>query len=167
MRFKISSKALKKLFLYGPFPEPFSNRYGNGWFALLLGAAHRASPIGLLFIAVGLPSVQGSSFNFTPIFTFAAFLISCIFFERNLIRQAAGEEISTRPNTDRTKAFNQLLLSSARASIIFLIYMGIYSSLEKLTLLHVDQTLSLGIAVISLFLGAFLPKLYRSSDLTS
>ncbi|WP_179405497.1 hypothetical protein [Burkholderia guangdongensis] len=166
MKFKISREAIKRFFLYGAFPEPFNKRYGNGWVALLLGAAHRASPMGLLTVAVYLPLAPTSTFNLTPIFALAVFFIYCVFFERHLIRRAGGGEAFTRTHADGAMVWHQLFLSSIRAFIVFLIYMGIYSSIEKLTPLDVDQTLSSVIAVISFVVGAFLHKIYRPSGRT-
>ncbi|KWF00449.1 hypothetical protein WT55_33185 [Burkholderia pseudomultivorans] len=92
MRFRRSQKPLVKYLMYGIYPDRFSTEYGDGWFAVLLGAFGRTLPMSVgiaalsCVVAPGALTAGGLAFTTAILFGYNAFL------ERHLIRRSRREE---------------------------------------------------------------------------
>jgi hypothetical protein len=91
MRFRVSRRAVKRFLLYGAFPDPFSKRFGDGWFGILLGAATRALPFGVWVGALSCVVAPGALSAGRLIFMTAVFFVYSILLEWHLTRRSDRE----------------------------------------------------------------------------
>ncbi|AOJ93970.1 hypothetical protein C6Q22_27780 [Burkholderia multivorans] len=81
-----------KFLRYGIYPDRFSTEYGDGWFAILLGAFGRTLPMSVgiaalsCVVAPGVLTTGGLAFTTAILFAYIAFL------EWHLIRRSRREE---------------------------------------------------------------------------
>lgn len=92
MRFRRSQRPLVKFLRYGIYPDRFSTEYGDGWFAILLGAFGRTLPMSVgiaalsCVVAPGVLTTGGLAFTTAILFAYNAFL------EWHLIRRSRREK---------------------------------------------------------------------------
>ncbi|WP_181158047.1 hypothetical protein [Burkholderia multivorans] len=60
MRTRHSQKPLVKFLMYGIYPDRFSKEYGDGWFAILLGAFGRTLPMSVGIAALSCVVAPGA-----------------------------------------------------------------------------------------------------------
>ncbi len=91
MRFHDSRSPVGKFLKYGLYPERFSKEFGDGWFAVLVGAFGRTLPMSVGVaalagvVAPGVLTAGSLAFTSAILFGYNAFL------ERDLIRQSRRE----------------------------------------------------------------------------
>ncbi|WP_179405496.1 hypothetical protein [Burkholderia guangdongensis] len=91
----------------------------------------------------------------------STFPMKCAGDRLHIQRHLAQFQLSKIQRTMKIFINKKAFLIPARMLLIFLIYMGVYSSIEKLTTTHINETLSIAIAVISVLLEIFFSTIYK------
>ncbi|CAN0618705.1 protein of unknown function [Burkholderia multivorans] len=91
MNFRFSRRAMTRFLLYGIYSEPFSRRYGDGWFAVLLGAAARTFPFAFGVAALNCIVAPGVLTVGRLAFMTALFFGYNLLMERHLICRSRRE----------------------------------------------------------------------------
>lgn len=91
MRFRDSRRPVMKFLMYGIYPERFSKAYGDGWFAVLLGAFGRTLPMSVGVAALTCVVAPGVLTTGRLAFTSAIHFGYNAFLEWHLIRRSRRE----------------------------------------------------------------------------
>ncbi|MGZ2747455.1 hypothetical protein [Burkholderia stagnalis] len=91
MRFRDSRSPVKKFLMYGLYPERFSKEFGDGWFAVLVGAFGRTLPMSVGVAALSGVVAPGVLTTGSLVFMSAIFFGYNAYLERHLIRQSRRE----------------------------------------------------------------------------